>query len=552
MKLLSIYNPNHKNDPFTVSFNASADLQSIPPDSIDPKSMFTGVTNDAGEVIGGVRTERLIYLVRHLSELKLLQVFEHLTVGIIVVDADSRIYYVNPSYRNIIGVDTAKIIGRYLSQIESNASLLKVLESRKPLTIKKQLIQSMGKYVSTRMFPLYEQESFIGAYSIFTDITEINHLTSEVARISNVAEEYHRQIRLIDEKEARTAIGESRVFRRCISQAHLVASTDASVLIRGDNGTGKEVFSKIIQRNSARRKAPFIKVNCAAIPETLVESELFGYEEGSFTGARKGGKAGKFQLADGGTIFLDEIGDLPLPMQAKLLRTLQEGEIERVGASSPIPVDVRVIAATNKSLEEMIEEGTFRIDLYYRLNTVTINLPSLKERGNDVILLADHFLRSFNEKNGTQKRISEEVYLLLLKYDWPGNVRELYNTIESAAILGMGDVIMPDDLTGRIREKMLHGTSAPAPHEAAAPASPSDGSFTEEPAQTGSNTSYPLPVSGGLKNAIRIYEADLLLKTLRRYHGNHTEAMAYLQLPRRTYFRKLSEYGITKKSILEQ
>lgn len=171
----------------------------------------------------------------------------------------------------------------------------------------------------------------------------------------------------------------------------MVASTDASVLIRGENGTGKEVICKIVQENSARRNQPFIKVNCAAIPEALIESELFGYEEGSFTGAKKGGRAGKFELAHGGTIFLDEIGDLPMAMQAKLLRVLQEGEIEKVGGQKSVPIDVRVIAATNQPLEQMIEDGTFRMDLYFRLNVISIEIPPLRKRGSDVILLANDF-----------------------------------------------------------------------------------------------------------------------------------------------------------------
>ena len=188
------------------------------------------------------------------------------------------------------------------------------------------------------------------------------------------------------------------MYLDCVNKALKVAPTDTMVLLRGENGVGKEVISNIIKEKCARSNKPFVTVNCSAIPNSLIESELFGYEEGAFTGASKGGKMGKFQLADGGTLFLDEIGDMPYEMQAKLLRVLQEGEIERVGRQERIAVDVRVIAATNKNLEKMVSEEKFREDLYYRLNVVSIHIPPLRERGNDVLLLTDYFLKKYCEK----------------------------------------------------------------------------------------------------------------------------------------------------------
>lgn len=212
-----------------------------------------------------------------------------------------------------------------------------------------------------------------------------------------------------------------------------IAGSPSSVLISGESGTGKELFAQAIHFHGDRANCRFVKVNCAAIPENLLESELFGYVDGAFTGARKGGKMGKFELANHGTIFLDEIGDMPLTMQAKLLRVLQEKEIERIGDDRTIPVDVRIISATNKDLKWMINHGQFRPDLYYRLNVVNLHVPSLRERKEDIPVLACHFLEGLNKKlNLNIRSIDQEAMTLLIEYDWPGNVRELLNVLETA------------------------------------------------------------------------------------------------------------------------
>ncbi len=247
-------------------------------------------------------------------------------------------------------------------------------------------------------------------------------------------------------------IGRSAVMRRAVELLERVAPARTTVMLRGESGTGKEVFARALHRMSGRREGPFVAVNCAAIPESLIESELFGHERGAFTGA-VARRDGRFQLADGGTLLLDEIGDLPLPMQGKLLRAIQEGEVERIGGSRPIPFDVRLVAATNRDLEALVEEGRFRSDLLYRLDVIAIELPPLRERGEDIPRLAHHFLRRLAAVN--HKALSgfePEALAALQAWTWPGNVRELENAIERAVVLCRGERVALEDLRDRVAQ----------------------------------------------------------------------------------------------------
>lgn len=242
-------------------------------------------------------------------------------------------------------------------------------------------------------------------------------------------------------------IGESEALKNAIFRAKLVAGSNCTVLLRGESGTGKELFAKAMHLSSKRAGSPFFPVNCAALPENLLESEMFGYADGAFTGARKGGKPGFLEAAGGGTVFFDEIGDLSLNMQAKLLRVLQEKKIRRIGEYEEKPVDVRIIAATNRNLDKMVNNGTFREDLFYRLNVVPIKLPSLREHRADVPLLAEHFLAKFARSSGnTPKTLTAGALAFLVNYDWPGNVRELENLIERAVTLTPGLIIDQEHL----------------------------------------------------------------------------------------------------------
>ncbi len=260
--------------------------------------------------------------------------------------------------------------------------------------------------------------------------------------------EWEEQRKILQEELRKTynihgIIGVSETVRNLIEVIRKVASTDSTVLITGESGTGKSLIAKAIHFLSDRRDRPFVTINCAAIPETLLEAELFGYEKGAFTGATSSRK-GKFELANGGTVFLDEIGDMPLYLQAKILRVIQEKEIERLGGEKVIKVDVRIIAATNRDLESLVKEGKFREDLYYRLNVIPIHVPPLRERKEDIPLLVEHFLEKFNEKYGKKVRIAPEAMEPLMEYDWPGNVRELENTVERLVVMNEGVVRSAD------------------------------------------------------------------------------------------------------------
>jgi two-component system, NtrC family, nitrogen regulation response regulator NtrX len=306
-------------------------------------------------------------------------------------------------------------------------------------------------------------------------------------------------------------IGESEAMKKLEEQIRSAAPSTSRVLISGENGSGKEVVARMLHRLSTRVDAPFVDVNCAAIPEELIESELFGHRKGAFTGAIDDRK-GKFELADGGTLFLDEIGDMSLKTQAKVLRVLQEQTFQKVGGQQTITVDVRVIAATNKQLEEEIARGAFRSDLYFRLNVIPIEVPPLRARGNDVVLLAEHFLRRFAAETGTaRKKLSAGAATKLRAYHWPGNVRELRNVIERLAILLKNDAIEPEDVQ--------LGTRVPA-----------------APADIASNLT--------LREAREEFEKQYILTRLREFANNVSRTADALGVERSNLYRKLHAYGI--------
>jgi len=305
-------------------------------------------------------------------------------------------------------------------------------------------------------------------------------------------------------------IGSSKTIREVLDLAGRVAASDASVLITGESGTGKELLARGIHYNSPRAKGPFVAINCAAIPEGLIESELFGHVKGSFTGAVKD-KEGKFELADNGTLFLDEIVDLRIDLQAKILRALQEHEVDRVGGNKPIPVDARVIAATNKDIDRAVKEGRFREDLYYRLSVITLHMPPLRERRDDVPLLVGHFLKKFNK--GSEAHVDAEALSSLTSYGWPGNVRELENVIERASVLKRGDVITRAELPEKlIKEK--RGVE---------------------------DIIFNLPENG---ISLEDLEKSLIVKALEQHKGNQTRAAEYLGITRPTLIYRMEKYGL--------
>jgi len=354
----------------------------------------------------------------------------------------------------------------------------------------------------------------------------------EAEEIKLVIERVFEHQKLIDENlYLRNQIAEKHRFDNIISKNYrmqqvfeLIASvavTDATVLIYGETGTGKELVAKSIHYNSNRKDNKFVTINCGALPDTLLESELFGHERGAFTGAIKQ-KIGKFELADKGTIFLDEIGNITPAMQVKLLRVLQEMEFERVGGNKTIKVDVRIIAATNKDLKQAVANGEFREDLFYRINVVQINLPPLRERLEDIPLLALHFLEKHCEKTGKEiYAFSQDVLDSMMHYDWPGNVRELENVIERAVILERGKMISKIDLpVARLEEKRIDMAN------------------------------ISLGTEGfSLREWLRMNEKKYLVDVMKRYEGNVRRALSQAKVGSKTFYRKIQKYGITKDKL---
>ncbi|WP_454915950.1 sigma 54-interacting transcriptional regulator [Xanthobacter sediminis] len=331
-------------------------------------------------------------------------------------------------------------------------------------------------------------------------------LESENRRLKNVLRQHFRP---------QNIIGTSKSMQDVYDLIHKVAAAKATVLILGESGVGKELVANAIHFNGPAAEGPFVKSNCAALPESLAESELFGHERGAFTGALTLHK-GSFEMAHGGTIFLDEVGELSLPVQAKLLRVLQERTFERVGGSKPIKVDVRIIAATNRNLAEMVEKGTFREDLYYRLNVFPITVPPLRDRGSDVITLADHFVTAFAAENGkTIKRISTPALNMLMSYHWPGNVRELENVIERSVILSEDDVIHAYDLPPSLQTSKESGTA----------------------------------FGVGLESKLHAVEYEMIVEALKNSNGHVGDAAKELGLTRRMLGIRMERYQITYKTF---
>lgn len=367
------------------------------------------------------------------------------------VDESRKITYINPSYEKNFNVVADNILGKDLMEVAPNGLRMQVFNSRKKL--ENVIWEKDGVEIISTLEPLFIDGQFKGVISTSKAINEIKDLMLKLKKSEDELTYYKEELFKHTEGNSnfRDIIGRNSSLKSILNICEKASMSTSTVLITGESGTGKELIAKAIHNNSSRRDKPFVRVNCAAIPETLLESELFGYEKGAFTGALKN-KPGKFMIANEGTIFLDEIGDMPISMQVKLLRVLQEKEIESLGGLSPQKIDVRIIAATNRNLEEMIEKKTFREDLYYRLNVLSILLPPLRNRKEDIPLLSDHFIIKFGkELKKNVNDIEDEALSLLKSYDWPGNIRELQNIIERAINLCDGNIITCRDLPSYIK-----------------------------------------------------------------------------------------------------
>ncbi len=355
--------------------------------------------------------------------------------GIATLDQNEVIRFFNPGAENILGLDKSEVINQSVHRWKKNQDLVKVFHSGKET--RRDVVTVGDTSLIVNRAPITVDQQNFGTVITFQEVSKLQQLEYSVRR------QMHNR-GLVAKFGLADIKTESQSVIKCIQRAKQFGVTDSTILITGESGTGKEMFAQGIHNISGRKEGPFVAVNCAALPENLLESELFGYEEGAFTGAKKGGKPGYFELAHGGTIFLDEIGILPKNVQARLLRVLQEKEVFRLGGDKVIPVDVRIIAATNEDLRSAVAERKFRTDLYYRLNVLYIKLPPLRER-NDIPLLANHFLEMYNQRFGKQvASIEPELLTWLCEYSWPGNIRELNNYFERLIILADGDSLTMD------------------------------------------------------------------------------------------------------------
>jgi len=378
--------------------------------------------------------------------------------GIVVVDAAGIITLISKAYTDFLGISEKDAIGKHVNDVIENTRLPIALKSGRTEKAQLQLIN--GNYMVASRYPLIKDGQVVGAIGkvLFRNINDLNLLHKRMNSLQNQLENFQSKTDKPGQAKYsfQNIIGESDKIVLAKTMAEKGSLTDSSILLLGESGTGKELFAHAIHQESARATKPFIKVNCAAIPQELLESELFGYEGGSFTGALKGGKVGKFETADGGTLFLDEIGDMPMSMQSKLLRVLQEKEIEKIGAQYSLNVDVRIIAATNKNLEDLTTQGDFRADLFYRLNVFGIKIPSLRERPEDIDILIPYLLDKICSRMGKYvENISAEAIKKLNKYTWPGNIRELENVLERAVnLIGKEGIIEPEHFSEKIGGKV--------------------------------------------------------------------------------------------------
>ena len=372
--------------------------------------------------------------------------------GIWVTDGEGNVLRINKAYETITGLPCASFYGRNMKDLVlegyiSESVTMLVLDKREQQTIYQET--KTGKSLLVTGSPVFDERgNILRVVTNVRDITELKSLITKLDESQRLAEIY--QSELSDLKKKFNAfdkiIGASPKMKNLMDTVCRIAHVNSAVLITGETGTGKELIADYIHQHSMRTGKPLIKVNCGAIPENLIESELFGYETGAFTGARKGGKPGYFEIANGGSIFLDEIGEMPFNLQAKLLRVLESEEITRVGGHKPHPLDVRVIAATNREMLDMVQRQQFREDLYYRLNVVPLNIPPLRERIEDIPYLIAHFVSIFNKSHSLLRRISPEVIDICISYNWPGNIRELKNLVERMMVMAPHDLITKEDL----------------------------------------------------------------------------------------------------------
>lgn len=433
----------------------------------------------------------------------------------VVVDASGIITMISEEYAEFNGVSVSEAVGKHVSKVIENTRMHIVGQTGVAEMGEAQTIR--GRELVVNRIPLWDGDRVVGAYGrvVFKNVEQLWELASKLKLLESKVRYYEKELTHL--RGARytfgSILGSGPAITAAKDEALWASRTDSTILLRGETGTGKELFAHAIHASGQRRSGPFIKLNCAAVPAELLESELFGYEEGAFTGARKGGKPGKFEMAAGGTLFLDEIGDMPLPMQSKLLRVLQEREVERIGGTSMRRVDLRIIAATAQHLEELVGRGKFRADLYYRIHVIPIRIPPLQERREDMKAIAEDFLSKLAVETGERRRkLSPQAMEILMSREWPGNVRELLNTLERAVAMSRGEVLLPEHL--------------PPHFLRAAPAGLKD------------------MIPGSLANAKAQAERKAIVAALQASKGNKSRAASLLGIHRVKLHEKIKRHGI--------
>ena len=448
------------------------------------------------------------------------QILKMTSDGFIITDTEGNVREINKQYADFFGKSRSEIIGKSILNIIPNSKMIDIVKhkfSEEDAVHKYIDGEAKGNSVIVSRSYVEDEDGNVVAgvaqvkFKVQT-LAVAKKLMNEYEELEYYREEFQNQNRVDN------IIGSDTKFREIVKECLKVAKTDIPVLLTGETGTGKEVMAKALHTNSLRYDKPFVSINCAAIPFELLESELFGYMDGAFTGAKRGGKKGKFQLANGGTIFLDEIGDMPSSMQAKLLRVLQEKEIEPLGSEKSIPLDVRVVAATRQDLEAKMKDGSFREDLYYRLSVFNIHIPPLRERGGDSLELAEFFLDELNHKYKTYKTFSKAVKAYFLKYQWPGNVREVNNVVQSAYAISTENIIDINDIPARMLQQ-------------------------EKPAINLDKNKK------SLGQMVDDYEKKVILELLKKHKGNCLEAAKEAGIHKSNFYRKLQKYGIKPAEV---
>jgi len=490
------------------------------------------VRDREGKVVGAVAVFRDITELQALAEevtnlkefrMMLQAIINSTQDAISVVDKEGRGIMINPAYTRLTGLTEEDILGKPADAdiAEGESMHMQVLRTRQPVRGVSMKLGPKRKEVIVNVAPIQVDGELKGSVGIVHDISEFKKLSEELKQAKQLIRKLEAKYTFDD------IIGSSNEMVMAIEQARIAAHTPATVLLRGESGTGKELFAHAIHNESVRRYSQFIRVNCAAISESLLESELFGYEEGAFTGAKRGGKKGLFEEASGGTIFLDEIGEISMSMQAKILRVLQEKEILRVGGAKALPVDVRVIAATNLNLERAIQRGTFREDLYYRLNVLPIIIPPLRFRKGDIEAIALRLMHKYNAEYGRNVEcLSPAALAKMREYDWPGNVRELENTIGRAMI----NMHFNETVVER-QHIVLQGEGSQGGHALTSGERSAAGESDAEGLRT-------------LEQVVQEAERLHLERALQQTGGNKTEAAKRLGIAVRSLYYKMDKYGL--------